>query len=218
MPPDPTLPPAASCDDGVAPRVAHLACRRAADRDRSLARAARLPVVDVSALLLDLVPRIEQRIAPRATLTLDLGAARVPLRGALSELEDLVCLLVAQACASLPGGRGAIVLTSERQELGAEALATFVPGARMPGSYLVFGASAPDGDLGREPSRRLFDPDYARRHPGHGPGLAGALAAVREQGGALRVRCGRRCGLRIALALPAAGARDTRAAAARRVR
>jgi PAS domain S-box-containing protein len=167
----------------------------------------RATVVDFSTLLLDLAPRIEDRIAPRAAVTLDLCEARVALREASAPLEELICALVAQASAALPRGRGALLLRSELRELAARELAAFVPGPVGPGRYLVFEACAQAGGLDGKSRERLFDAGFAKRFPGRGPGLATALGIARALGGALRVHAGAGEGLRIALALPAAGGR-----------
>jgi len=165
----------------------------------------RAPVMDFSSLVLELAPRIESRIAPRAALTFDLGETPVALPGSSAPLAELICSLAAQASAALPRGRGALRLSTRTRELGAEELAAFAPraGAR-PGRYLVFEACANAGALAPEARRRLFDADFARSFPGAGPGLRDALASARTQGGGLRVERGARSGLRIALALPAA--------------
>jgi len=176
----------------------------------------RARVVDFSSLLLDLAPRIEDRIAPRAAVTLDLCEARIVLREALVSLEELICTVVAQASAALPRGRGALLLRSEQRELGARELAAFVPGPAGPGPYLVFEACAQAGSLDGKSCERLFDATFAKRFPGRGPGLARALGLARAQGGALRVQAGAGQGMSIALALPAAGPRRARSGGAAR--
>jgi len=165
----------------------------------------RAAVVDLSSLVLALAPEIEDRIAPRAQVSLDLSAAPVELPKGGVPLEALIRTLVAQVSAALPRGRGSLLLRSESRELGAKELAAFVPapdgGA---GRYAVFEACAEQAELDARARERLFDPGFAERCPGCGPGLAAALAAARARGGALRVQAGACRGVRIALALPSA--------------
>ena len=53
----------------------------------------RAPALDLSSLVLRLAPRLEDRIAPRAVVSLDLSEARVALRGSSAALEELICSL-----------------------------------------------------------------------------------------------------------------------------
>ena len=165
----------------------------------------RTPVVDFSSVVLELASRIEDRIAPRAAVSLDLSAALVALPGGAARLRELICSVVAQANASLPRGRGQLLLRSEARELSRSELAEFAPrsGAEA-GRYLVFEVCAEDGELDAASRARVFEAAFPQRFPGRGPGLAGALAIARAEGGALRVRSGAGRGVGIALALPEA--------------
>ena len=165
----------------------------------------RAPALDLSSLVLRLAPRLEDRIAPRAVVSLDLSEARIALRGSSAALEELICSLAAQVSASLPRGRGGLQLRSETRQLGAPELAAFVPRAGVePGPCVVFDACAEAGALDGAALAQLFQATFAQRFPGRGPGLAGALALARAHGGALRVKGGDGAPLRITLALPAA--------------
>ncbi len=166
--------------------------------------AERPPTLDLSSLVLDLAPRIEDRIAPRARVSFDLCGARVVVPGRTAALAELVCAVVAQAAAGLPGGRGALLVRTGSRRLSVRELAAFVPSEGIdPGQYLVLEALASDGGLPPAPRGRLFDDAFAERFPGRGPGLAKALAIARRHGGALRVQAGSQGGLRISAALPA---------------
>jgi PAS domain S-box-containing protein len=168
--------------------------------------------LDLSSLVLELAPRIEDRIAPRAAVSFDLGQARVALAGSTESLAELVCSMVEQIRAALPGGRGGLRLRSGTSELDARERARFVPGSdAKAGRFVVFEAFAEDAELDAPSRARIFEAAFAERFPGRGPGLARALAIARAQGGALSVQMGPRRGLRIALALPAAGPRRVRA-------
>jgi hypothetical protein len=165
----------------------------------------RPPTLDVSSLVLELAPRIEDRIAPRAVVSFDLSGALVALPGNASSLAELVCAVVAQTAAGLPGGRGGLLLRTGVRRLSARELAAFSPSEGLePGHFLVLEAFASGGGLAPALRARLFEDAYPERFPRQGPGLSRALAIARAHGGALRVQSGAQGGLRISLALPAA--------------
>ena len=70
--------------------------------------------------MLALAPHIEDRIAPRAQVSLDLSAAPVKLPKGGEPLEQLIRALVAQTSALLPRGRGSLMIRSESRDLGAK--------------------------------------------------------------------------------------------------
>jgi PAS domain S-box-containing protein len=168
---------------------------------------ARPPLLDLSSLVLELAPRIEDRIAPRAVVSFDLTGALVAVPGEARALADAVCAVVAQAAAALPDGRGALLLRTGVRELSGRDLAGFVPSRSLAaGRFLLLEAFANGGGLDARMRAQLFDEAFPERFPRRGPGLAGALAVARDHRGGLRVQSGAQGGLRISLALPAARA------------
>jgi PAS domain S-box-containing protein len=167
--------------------------------------AARTPLLDLSSLVLELAPRIEDRIAPRAVVSFDLTGALVAVPGEAKALADAVCAVVAQAAAALPEGRGGLLLRTGVRELSRRELAGFVPSEAIgAGRFLVLDAFANGGRLDARMRAALFEEAFAERFPRRGPGLAHALDVVRAHRGGLRVQSGAHGGLRISLALPAA--------------
>jgi PAS domain S-box-containing protein len=165
----------------------------------------RRPAMDFSSLVLELSPRIEDRIAPRAVVSFDLSGALVALPGDAAPLGELVCAVVAQAAAALPDGQGGLLLRTGVRDLAAAELVEFVPAECLqPGRFLVLEAVAQGGGLDGVMRARLFEASFAERFHGRGPGLAAALDIVRSHGGGLRIESERSGGLRISLALPAA--------------
>ena len=77
---------------------------RASDRAPEHGGRARAPLLDLSSLVLELAPCIEGRIAPRAVVSFDLTGALVAVPGEAGSLAELVCAVVRQAAAALPGG------------------------------------------------------------------------------------------------------------------
>ena len=168
-------------------------------------RWARWPRLDLSNLVLELAPRIEGRIAPRAVVSFDLSGALVAVPGEASQLAELVCTVISQASAALPSGRGGLLLRTGVRALSASELAGFLPANRLrPGSFLVFEVFANGSPLDAKMHDQLFEPGFRERFPRCGPGLAGALSIARAHRGGLCVTSGEGGGVCISLALPPA--------------
>lgn len=161
--------------------------------------------LDLSSLVLELAPKIEGRIAPRAVVSFDLSGALLAVPAEATKLAELLHAVVAQAAALLPSGRGGLLLRTRVCTLSRRELGGFVPeGGLAPGRFLVFDAFASGSELDGALHARLFEPSFPERFPDSGPGLASALAIARSHRGALRVQSGEEGGVRISLALPAA--------------
>jgi PAS domain S-box-containing protein len=158
--------------------------------------------VDLSRLVLELAAHIERRIAPRAAVSFDLAGGSLAVRGDPARLSELVATLASQAAAALPAGCGSLRVTTGVRKLAQRDLAGFEPARDVaPGRFAMLEVAA-GADLGPALRAQLFDAPFARRFPGRGPGLAGALAVARALGGALRV--GSAGGLRLEACLPVA--------------
>jgi hypothetical protein len=159
-------------------------------------------VVDLSALVLELAPWIEGRLAPRAAVSFDLAAALLEVPGEAGPLAALLRAVIGQAAGALPGGRGALRVRTRVAELSEDEAGSFVPpGSLRRGSYLLVEAVADRGQLPQGALVALFAPGFAERFPGNGPGLAAALELARAHRGALRVQSGPG-GVRVSAALP----------------
>ena len=171
------------------PKEAELAHRRSA--------------VDLSSLVLELAPRIEARIAPRALVAFDLAGDLLGVEGERAGLADLVTTVVEQAAAALPSGRGAIRVRTEMRELDTQELATFVPaGSVLPGRFVTLEVWDDGRGLDGAMRAQLFDESFPESFPGRGPGLANALALTCVHGGALRVESEAGGSTRILVGLP----------------
>jgi|GEM_PF-4692830 len=161
-------------------------------------------LVDLASVVLELAPRIEDRIAPRAAVSFDLAGALVAAPEESRALAELVCAVVAQTAAALPRGRGSLRLQTSLCPLSHDEASAFVPADALPsGLFALVEACAKDAVLDPQLPGALFEASFPARFRGAGPGLAGALRLARAHRGALRVTAGEG-ELRIALALPAA--------------
>jgi PAS domain S-box-containing protein len=166
-----------------------------ADRGRSGADAPpRPPCVELSALVLDLAPHLEDRIAPRAQLSFELCGGLPPVEGDAVELKELVVTLVSHAAAMLPGGRGRILV---RTGLGEEA------GSDDAGSWVTLQIQHDGRALDPRARAALFEARFERRFPRRGPGLGKARAIARRHRGWLCLEGAPGAAERVLLRLPA---------------
>jgi PAS domain S-box-containing protein len=167
------------------------------------ARRRRRPAVDLSRLVLELAPRIEARIAPRALVGFDLAGDLPAVEGERAHLADLVTAVVEQAAAALPGGCGGIHVRTATRELDAQELVTFVTAdSARAGPFVTLEVCSEGRGLDAAMRARLFDESFRDSFPGRGPGLANALAVVRSYGGALRIESNAGGSTRILAGLP----------------
>jgi PAS domain S-box-containing protein len=173
---------------------------------RSTALRRRRSTVDLSRLVLELAPHLEARIAPRARLSFDLACDLPAVEGERERLAALVRALV-HAAAALPGGRDGVRLRTAVRVFDARALEAFAASEGFrPGRFATFEVRVDGALLPPAMAARIVDASFPERFPALGPGLAGALAIARDQGGALGVEGGG--GARIVAAFPAARSAD----------
>jgi signal transduction histidine kinase len=142
------------------------------------------------------------RLAPQATLDLQLDAAGLRAHIAAIDLERLVINLAINASHAMASGGRLRIATGERSL--DEALETYA-GIIEPGRYLRL--SVEDEGEGIEPSivPRIFEPFFTTKsEKGTGLGLSAVRSIVRELGGGLEVDSKPGRGTTITLLLPLA--------------
>jgi two-component system, cell cycle sensor histidine kinase and response regulator CckA len=124
----------------------------------------------------------------RAQLVCGLSEALPLIRGDETQLRQIVMNLLTNSCEALPGGQGAIRISSGRTELAAGVPREgFLPSDPPSGDYVHLEVS--DDGVGMDgPTRSaMFDPFFTTKLTGQGLGLAALLGIVRGHGGFVRV-------------------------------
>jgi signal transduction histidine kinase/CheY-like chemotaxis protein len=184
-------------DDATALRALRLIDRgagRAAELTQQLLAyagrgAVQLVAIDVPQLVADLRPLLETSLGRRATLLLE-AAPNVPfVRGAATQLRQVVMNLVLNAAEAMDRD-GVVRVHVGRRDCDAAWLAGVWQGqgqGLVPGSYVAIAVTDTGCGMTPETRQRIFDPFFTTKFTGRGLGLAAVLGIVQRHGGAIAV-------------------------------
>gem|GEM_PF-2750882 len=145
--------------------------------------------MDLSRLVVDLVPLLDPAIRDRGELVVQGAARPLLIRGALQELRQVIVSLVTNAAESLRGPDGVVRVVASPVRLAAPTV--FEQGSlrtQLPaGSYAAVTVSDSGCGIAPENLPRIFDPFFTTKFAGRGLGLASVLGIVRSHGGAVKV-------------------------------
>jgi PAS domain S-box-containing protein len=146
-------------------------------------------LLDLNAVVGDLLRLLERVIGEDVNLTIDRAADLWPVRGDRAQVEQVLLNLVVNARDALPRG-GAVAITTANAVLE-QPLERF--GLRADaGSYVTLTVGDTGTGMDAETRSRLFEPFYTTKARGRGTGLglATVYGVVRQVGGAIEVKSG----------------------------
>jgi nitrogen-specific signal transduction histidine kinase/CheY-like chemotaxis protein len=148
----------------------------------------RVEVLDLEAVVRDMVHLLETVLSKKAVLRFELGDDRPILRGDPAQVRQIVMNLLTNASESLGSEAGTITVRTGRIEAGADELAQgYLQEGLAPGPYVMLEVADDGCGMDRETVERIFDPFFTTKFAGRGLGLAAALGIVRAHGGTIRV-------------------------------
>ncbi|WP_313294887.1 ATP-binding protein [Pseudomonas sp.] len=156
---------------------------------------------DINALVEDLVDLINRSVGPAISvithLAPDTGLARIdPV-----QLESSLLNLAINSRDAMPGGNGAISITTQVVELaGAAALQADLPA----GDYILISVADTGAGISAQDIKRIFDPFFTTKPLGQGTGLGLSMVHgfVRQSGGQIDVHSREGVGTTMRLFLP----------------
>ncbi len=162
---------------------------------------------DLTKLMEELQPLLENSVARQATLTVNLQRNLSAVLVDPFQLRQIVMSLVLNAADAIGYGGGEIILTTGTVHADQSMLAGCVGGATLPGGEYVF-LDVRDTGCGMVPEvmANIFDPFFTTKFAGRGLGLAAVLGIVRGHKGAMRVESSPGRGSTFRLLLPAVAA------------
>ncbi len=161
--------------------------------------------IDLNRLIEDLVPALREQIGDSASLQLSLSPQMAPFRGDRSQIERVICQLVANAAEAQRSARGTISLTTRVAALETEELKQARLGPYLPtGRYVVLEVRDDGEGIAAEHMGRIFEPFYSTRFAGRGLGLAATHGIVKIHGGGIRIRSELRRGTTVEVIFPVA--------------
>ena len=180
--------------------------RRASSLTRQLLSFARRQstttrVIDVRAFIEEAAPLLRRVVGDQIRLDLHLDPATPNVRFDLTQLEQVLVNLAANARDAMPAG-GRLSIATERRivrdgEVGLD--------GRAPGEYLVLTVGDTGVGMSPEVRQRIFEPFFSTKHSqgGTGLGLAVAYGAVRQHGGSIEVESAEHHGSTFRIFVPA---------------
>jgi signal transduction histidine kinase len=144
-----------------------------------------------------------------ATLRFELDPAPLEIQADVSQIEQVLRILIVNASEAIGEGGGTITIRTRRPLAGHAALAeTHVPPDVAEGDYAVLDVEDTVHGMDEATRARIFDPFFSTKFTGRGLGLAAVLGIVRGHGGAIRVESEPGRGSTFTVLLPAVGPVD----------
>ncbi len=144
--------------------------------------------VDASAVVAEMASLLRTAVSRTASVQLDLPAALPSIEVDATQFRQVVMNLITNASDALGESAGAITVRTGAQSLGAEYLASCVPGTNaVPGHYVYVEVRDTGSGMDAITQQRIFDPFFSTKFTGRGLGLAATLGIVRGHMGAIRV-------------------------------
>lgn len=141
--------------------------------------------VDVNATVDGLLPLLSRLVGEEVRLQITPASAAVAIRADPSQLEQVLCNLVANARDAMPTG-GNVTLSIERLTLDDGA----AEGLKLsPGAFVRIRVSDDGIGMDEQTLARVFEPFFTTKEQGHGTGLGLATAwmLARQAGGTIAV-------------------------------
>jgi PAS domain S-box-containing protein len=144
--------------------------------------------IDLAALLEEMLPALEARVAGKAAIRFDRPPDLPPVHADAAQLRQVVQQLVLNAAESVEGNNGDIRIAAGTRFYSAEELRMpYAEDERPAGRYLFLEVSDNGCGMDSQTSERVFDPFFSTKFTGRGLGLAAVLGIVRGHGGALQL-------------------------------
>jgi CheY-like chemotaxis protein/two-component sensor histidine kinase len=166
-------------------------------------------LLDLSALVHEMLQLLKVSISKRAHLTVDLPENLPAVRANATQIRQVVMNLITNASEALAGKEGMISVTLVH--VGSDA-AELPENANLCNDHLRLAVSDTGCGMTEEIQARIFDPFFTTKFAGRGLGLAAVQGIIRDHGGTINVVSAPGQGSRFEVLLPCSAqpVRDTR--------
>jgi PAS domain S-box-containing protein len=178
--------------------------RAAAVTRRVLAFSRRQPaqptVLDLNAVVRDLLPMLQQSVTAKVEIRLRLEPGLWPVRADQGQMEQVLVNLAANARDAMPDGGVLDIQTARRVVVAGSPGA----GGSSPGDYVALSVADSGHGISPEVRERIFEPFFTTKtgEGGMGLGLAMVHGIVRDAGGRIEVESGAGRGAAFTVLLP----------------
>ncbi|HVU32497.1 MAG TPA: ATP-binding protein [Opitutaceae bacterium] len=184
-----------------------IAATRAADLCRNmLAYAGRfqltLAEVSLNALVEESRELVHAAVSRKITIETNLAPNLPPIKGAASQLQQVVINLALNAHEAIGDEAGRITLRTRYEEYGNSPNEPRLD-AMPPGQYVVLEIEDTGCGIPEDLRTKIFEPFFTTKPHGHGLGLSAVKGIIRAHGGAIRISDARPRGTLFRIWLPA---------------
>jgi PAS domain S-box-containing protein len=146
--------------------------------------AASTELVDVTAVVEELVPHLRPSISRKAEIRTNLAPKLPTILAKTLQIRQAVLNLILNAIEALGGEKGTVTITTCVAEVGPDSVGWYRK--KLPaGSYVRLEVSDTGHGMTETVQARIFDPYFSTRFLGRGLGLAAVQGIVRSNGGAI---------------------------------
>jgi len=158
---------------------------------------------DATAVISDMTSLLRTAISRNASLQLDLITSLPTIEVDVNQFRQVVMNLVTNASDALDAKPGLIRISTGRQEVSREYLATCAPGgdARL-GTHTFVEVHDSGTGMDEITRQRMFEPFFSTKFTGRGLGLAATMGIMRSHHGAVRVESELGSGTTVRLLFP----------------
>ena len=155
-------------------------------------------VLDLNAIVRDLLPIFRQLLTAGVEVTLDLAPGLVPVKADAGQLEQVMINLATNARDAMPQG-GHLHVVTENASIDAQS-----PMGLQPGTYASLTMTDTGGGMDAATQARIFDPFFSTKPKDRGVGLGLAMVhgIVSAAGGGVEVRSAPGEGAKFTILLP----------------
>jgi PAS domain S-box-containing protein len=165
--------------------------------------AAATDLVDMTAIVEELVPHLRPSISRKAEIRTNLAPKLPTILAKTLQIRQAVLNLILNAIEALGGEKGTVTITTRVEEVGPDSVGWYRKNLPA-GTYVRLEVSDTGHGMTETVQARVFDPYFSTKFLGRGLGLAAVQGIVRLNGGAIAARSKPGCGSTFEVLLPSA--------------
>ncbi len=159
--------------------------------------------INLSALVKDIQPIIEQAVSKNANIEYNLDDTIFDITADEGQLRQAVLALITNASEAIGENEGTITVTTGTMNMDASYLANSYADRQLPeGRYAYIEVADTGPGLPVETRSRIFDPFFTTKFLGRGLGLSAVLGIVRSHRGAVKIHSEPKAGAAFKVLLP----------------
>jgi signal transduction histidine kinase len=160
-------------------------------------------MIDLNALMEQMQQSLMESLPSGISLSLDLEASLPPIKGEISQIQQVIAGLVENSMEAIGENSGRITISTGIMACDSSYIGSCWKSDDLPsGNYLFLEVSDTGCGMEKDSLDKLFDPFFSTKFTGRGMGLAAVLGIVRWHRGAIHVTSKPGSGTTLRIILP----------------